>query len=599
MIGVTIGVGQWRQAVEASAEAARKHTGLEVRVLGDADWAPFRNRYGHPAFLKLHLFELLPADDIFYFDADAIHINPWDPRQFAGRPAITAVVDRLIGGGVGPSGVSATEYFNAGMMIVNRKHHGPMLRLAQTLAQQHPGAPLLEQPWLNRARKQLGIPLNALDQRFNHVRFFDDPTFDPRETVIAHWTSNGCDPAVVEHFCRTGQVANTANAAAEAAAFVETIEPYPDRFSGRGIVICAGGPKYSPSAWVLVRLLRHLGCSLPIQVWYRGDEERDEAWIELISAYGVECVDAEAVRKKHPHLSLGGWELKAYAVLHSPFREVMLLDADNVPVRDPEYLFDTPGYQETGALFWPQGSRMSPGHASWSAFGVEYRDEEEFESGQLIIDKARCWRALNLCNWYNERSYFFYRVVYGDKDTFRFAWHRLGQPFAMPERGMGILSSTLLQYDPAGELIFQHRFGDKWRLSGNQRIPGFQHEAICNEFMHDLRQRWRVMRHITDKLDVADRQRLDALANARFEMVRLGHNRWPIQLAPSGFIDVGWSPASFFWWVEDGHLVLAGDDGRPTCRLAEGENGVWQGRSLRSPSMMYRLLPQPNVQTAC
>ena len=85
--------------------------------------------------------------------------------------------------------------------------------------------------------------------------------------------------------------------------------------------------------------------------------------------------------------------------------------------------------------------------------------------------------ALSLCDWYNQHSYFFYRVVYGDKDTFRFAWHRVGQPFAMPEHGMGNLAYTLLQYDPRGELIFQHRHADKWRIAGNPRVPGFQHEC--------------------------------------------------------------------------------------------------------------------------
>ena len=69
----------------------------------------------------------------------------------------------------------------------------------------------------------------------------------------------------------------------------------------------------------------------------------------------------------------------------------MLLDADNVPVRDPSYLFDVPEYQQAGALFWPDSCRMSKSDPCWEAFGIPYRDERNFESGQLLIDKARCW----------------------------------------------------------------------------------------------------------------------------------------------------------------------------------------------------------------
>ncbi len=81
MIGATIGTGGWRRTAQLAADAARKHTGLAVRILGDSEWGPFRHRYPTPAFFKLHLFELLDDEDILYFDADSIHINPWHPQS--------------------------------------------------------------------------------------------------------------------------------------------------------------------------------------------------------------------------------------------------------------------------------------------------------------------------------------------------------------------------------------------------------------------------------------------------------------------------------------------------------------------------------------
>jgi len=55
----------------------------------------------------------------------------------------------------------------------------------------------------------------------------------------------------------------------------------------------------------------------------------------------------------YPARILNGRELKAFALLHSAFREVLLLDADNVPLVAPAFLFETKQFADTGAIFWP------------------------------------------------------------------------------------------------------------------------------------------------------------------------------------------------------------------------------------------------------
>jgi hypothetical protein len=47
------------------------------------------------------------------------------------------------------------------------------------------------------------------------------------------------------------------------------------------------------------------------------------------------------------------FQIKAAAVINSAYKEVLYLDSDNVPVRDPAFLFTIPSYKSTGALFWP------------------------------------------------------------------------------------------------------------------------------------------------------------------------------------------------------------------------------------------------------
>ncbi|NLF73509.1 MAG: hypothetical protein GX575_31110, partial [Candidatus Anammoximicrobium sp.] len=132
---------------------------------------------------------------------------------------------------------------------------------------------------------------------------------------------------------------------------------------------------------------------------------------------------------------MNGFESKPYAIQWSRFAEVLYLDADNVPVRDPTFLFETPQYGQSGAIFWPDYHRLSRERAAWRVFGnVPYRDEPEVESGQIVIDKARCWRALTFANWCGERSAFFFQHVYGDKELFHLCWRKLGQEYAMPTR---------------------------------------------------------------------------------------------------------------------------------------------------------------------
>src|SRR5690242_8603824 len=55
--------------------------------------------------------------------------------------------------------------------------------------------------------------------------------------------------------------------------FLEALAPYPEgRFAGRGIVICAGGQRLFPNGWVCMRVLRLLGCTLPIEFWHFENE---------------------------------------------------------------------------------------------------------------------------------------------------------------------------------------------------------------------------------------------------------------------------------------------------------------------------------------
>jgi hypothetical protein len=219
---------------------------------------------------------------------------------------------------------------------------------------------------------------------------------------------------------------------------------------------------------------------------------------KLLEPLNVTCVDAYKIRAEFPVRILNGWELKAYAILHCPFEQVLLLDADNVPVTNPEFLFTTPEFRTTGAIFWPDFNftKSERNTIIWRSCGVDVPDEREFESGQILIDKSRCWEALSLTMWLNENSDFYYHYIHGDKETFHLAFRKVNKPYSLVPTPIHGLDATMCQHDFEGRRIFQHRNLDKWNLAGNKRIPGFWFEDDCLEYLEQLRNVWRIDRQI-------------------------------------------------------------------------------------------------------
>lgn len=275
--------------------------------------------------------------------------------------------------------------------------------------------------------------------------------------------------------------------------FINHIPPYPEeRFRGAGIVMVGGGPKYFPGVWVCINLLRRqLGCRLPIELWYLGSNEVDTFLMELLEPLDVRCIDAFEVRKKYPVRILNGWESKPYAILNSRFEEVVFIDADNVPVKNPTFLLESEAYRSTGSIFWPDYGRLGSFQNIWQICGIPHRDEPEFETGQIVLNKKKVWKALQLTMHYNEHSDFYYKYINGDKETFHMAWRKLDLQYAMTNFPLQPLEETMCQYDFDGEVIFQHRNLDKWRLDGkNKRIEGFLFEELCLSYLKELSALW-------------------------------------------------------------------------------------------------------------
>jgi alpha 1,2-mannosyltransferase len=167
--------------------------------------------------------------------------------------------------------------------------------------------------------------------------------------------------------------------------------------------------------------------------------------------------------------------LKPLCIIKSSFKEVLFMDADNICVKDPTELFETAEYLEYGAVFWPDFWQTPADNPIWAITETPYIASKEQESGQLLINKERVWKELNLSLHFNELSNIYHRLLMGDKDTFRFAWLALKTPFFMtpeepavcgyPDSNNTFLGTTMIQHDRKGDFYFLHRNLLKWDVT--------------------------------------------------------------------------------------------------------------------------------------
>ena len=164
-----------------------------------------------------------------------------------------------------------------------------------------------------------------------------------------------------------------------------------------------------------IRMLRHHGCTLPVEVWVRTSELPTEEKIATFRRFNAVFRDADVVAAMFPlmkrrlHPVIDGEKpfiVKHIALIASSFREVLLLDADNMAARDPTFLFSSPEFVDTGFVMWPDFWLFPRGPADIRAIfdlpqhrSDRLPDERTVESGQLLVDKARAWPGLMLATY--------------------------------------------------------------------------------------------------------------------------------------------------------------------------------------------------------
>lgn len=366
---------------------------------------------------------------------------------------------------------------------------------------------------------------------------------------------------------------------------------------GIGIVICAGGPVMLTNAYVLVRVLRDVHKSaLPIEIWHLGAQEMPGYLATVFMQLGCRIVDAHGSNRGPDSSIHDGWQLKSYAINNSRFEHVLLLDADQVPLSDPAELFDCPQYLETGAVFWPDIIDLSAENPVWSMLGLEPEQVRSWESGQMCINRKKHWKAICIALAMNQRAEVFYRLIYGDKDTFLFAWRLSGSECSLVPHLPFQSERFLCQRDFAGAPLFQHRTNCKWSLDEvNVNPTGFKLFDECESFLNELREIWngRIF-HPPSRNMQARQMEQELLQVGHFTCLRGSENATRIELLPGHQIGLGRSATFMNWCIchnEQKYQLTFYDGQKPVAALDVGENGYCSGNTFTLPSKTTHLVP--------
>jgi hypothetical protein len=367
-------------------------------------------------------------------------------------------------------------------------------------------------------------------------------------------------------------------------------QPSSDGLARRGIVICGGGKRYFICASVLVSLLRHHGCRLPIELWHRGPGELDLGMADLIAEKGVTVRDAAAILA--PGLADTVETLRLGAIAASAFDVVLSLDADCAPLVDLTGLFDWPGLVEHGLLMFPDRGALGEDHAIWAAAGLSPRTTPSVDPGLVVIDRLRHGGLIADAIRLAQALAPSHRP--GRRPVFALLLAALadGQEVALGSHAPFEVEFDLIHRDVQGEAMVQHRRTSKWNLGGHDReMPTAESTQVALQALTDLGARWSgtIFRA---PADAAEALQDELIATRRF-LYESGNGRWrELTLHRGGRIGAGRADFEQHWAVveRDGAPVLQFySDIRLTIEFQRLPDGTWRGACCGPPGFTTRL----------
>ena len=140
----------------------------------------------------------------------------------------------------------------------------------------------------------------------------------------------------------------------------ELAQKLPYATGTKGIAVAASGALL-PVFMVSLKMLRRAGSKLPVEVFMESKKQYEKELCEdVLPPLNATCMILSGVTEAVPErLEMSRYQLKALALAFSSFEDVLLLDADNIPLEQPEQLLKSEPFSTTGFVSWPDYVRTS------------------------------------------------------------------------------------------------------------------------------------------------------------------------------------------------------------------------------------------------
>lgn len=241
------------------------------------------------------------------------------------------------------------------------------------------------------------------------------------------------------------------------------------------VTLAAG--RYLPSAYIQAMELRFHGCTWPHILFHLPGEEIPPLFRQLFRELNVEIRVVEDYLGHH-------FTAKRSIFQMFPAQEVLFMDADNIPLMNPEIIRASPEFQAAGSMFWRDMERMTTDDFRYPLMGLDPVEDFAQESGQLLLHTGKCARALeSLRTWDVANWREMYAKVNGDKDFWRLIWLKTGTPWVWGSARLDVLMAEhnlVLEQYFGDKKAFHHRCLSEFDMTTNWWRPGiplrfFQH----------------------------------------------------------------------------------------------------------------------------
>ena len=257
----------------------------------------------------------------------------------------------------------------------------------------------------------------------------------------------------------------------------------PDMTKLKGIIILTYGQAFEDTL-SNIKLFRKTTTHLPIEIFHNNElsNSQIQAFINLnnTKVISLKPILDQFEITSHPSKN---YHYKLVALYMTTFQHVLMLDADCIPIRTPDVIFDSKEYKHTGLVMFPDMWKTNPDNPIYAVMNFDCIDELEIESGQLVIDKSKHFHTIYLGLLMMKDQDIWYRWLFGDKDVLKWAARYLDRPMYIERTFMKSIGFTIQGYRCGqsmvhsfkGVLMFYHanllkstEKKEKWHFGGFQ-----------------------------------------------------------------------------------------------------------------------------------